>query len=283
MKHFGTIWLFVICFSSAVIGQNGKFRTYLGLGGSIGTSNYVGDLDDNFTPRYTKPAFGLHLLYNFRPHFGFRFNFFKGTITASDVSGTMAGNKERNLSFYTPVSELGLNLVYRPLAMHKGELPRRRISPYLFAGIAVFRFNPMTTLGGEEIELQPLGTEGQYLIGDYPEPYKLTQLAVPMGAGINFKISRRVDLGVESGFRKTFTDYLDDVSTNYPDLDQLAEVSPVAAALSNRSGSPVVPGAPRGNPDLKDWYIYTNVGFTFYFYSSPLNSPSLEEKCFKFK
>ena len=76
--------------------------------------------------------------------------------------------------------------------------------------------------------LQPLGTEGQQVSGKfpdrhYPKPYKRTQLSIPMGAGINYKVNRQINLGYEIGWRKTFTDYLDDVSGRYANPADLGQ------------------------------------------------------------
>ncbi len=83
-------------------------------------------------------------------------------------------------------------------------------------GIGIFTFNPEARFGGDEwIDLQPLGTEGQWLADPenrYPEPYELTQFNIPFGGGLRFRLSRRWDMEVEIGWRKTFTDYLDDVA-----------------------------------------------------------------------
>ena len=70
--------------------------------------------------------------------------------------------------------------------------------------------------------------------------------------------------------RFTNTDYLDDVSTTYPDMPTLfANSGPVAVALSDRSYSradtsnhvPVFQKQ-RGNSKDKDWYIFA--GITIY-------------------
>jgi hypothetical protein len=258
-----------------------RAHTYVGAGLSAGLSNYIGDLDDNLSLKFTTPGLGAHFMYCFHPNINIRFNYYYGRIAASDSAGSNADNAFRNLSFESRIHEVGMNVLVKPFGRRDGELARKT-SPYLFAGIALFSFNPKTQYNGSEVELQPLGTEGQYL-GEGREPYELLQLSIPMGGGILYRISRSFDVGMELGLRKTFTDYLDDVSTTYPDLNRLAQVNPVAAQLSNRSGRDFAPGAMRGDPSNKDWYSYTNISLTYYFYSSERNSPSLWEKCFRFE
>src|SRR6185503_3498036 len=134
--------------------------------------------------------------------------------------------------------------------------------------------NPKATYNGTTYELQKIGTEGQYLGGSYPKPYKLQQISIPFGFGFLLKITEHLDFGGECGFRKTFTDYLDDVSTRYPDKQEmLAKQGPVAVALSDPSNNPDTPNgrvsfAARGNPTNPDWYVYTNLHLTYYFTTS---------------
>jgi hypothetical protein len=66
--------------------------------------------------------------------------------------------------------------------------------------------------------------------------------------------------------RKTFTDYLDDVSKSYADRDALLAVrGPKAVELAYRSdelpGGGVYPkeGEQRGTPTEKDWYYLTGI------------------------
>ena len=96
------------------------------------------------------------------------------------------------------------------------------------------------------------------------------QVSIPAGLGIELKVSEYNSIALEFGVRKTFTDYLDDVSGNYPDLAELAELDPLAATLSfrrvNRNGEPAnihAAGTQRGNPDAKDLYYFFGVNFGF--------------------
>jgi hypothetical protein len=145
-------------------------------------------------------------------------------------------------------------------------------TPYFFGGVAVFKFNPYTfDENNEKTYLQPLSTEGQGIEGYSVKPYKLTQLSLPFGGGIKYAFSDRVRLGVELGIRKTFTDYLDDVSTNYAGEDDLlAARGAQAVALAYRgdevsNGNPDYPekGAMRGGAENLDLYYFTGLHLTF--------------------
>ncbi len=212
----------------------GGFTQQHEIGPFIGISYYMGDLVQTrmfSTPGYN---FGLSYRYNASPRFAIKIAGHYGQI-----SGDSENNKEslqyRNLDFHSAIWDIEAGLEINFLEYMPGST-KHRFTPYIFGGLAIFRFNPMTTYQGQEYELQPLGTEGQGLTA-YPDkkPYSLSSFAIPFGFGFKFNVTPRVSLGLEWGLRKTFTDYLDDVSTRYPDPGILkAEKGAVAAALSNR-------------------------------------------------
>ena len=253
--------LFLLCLLFPVV-LSAQQRVHLTLFG--GFSNYQGDLQDHtFTLDQSNGAFGVGLKYNITPHIAIRSSFNWGTIQGDDkVNKPIL--QARNLSFKTKIRELNLLGEYTFF-----DLEQHRFSPYVFGGIAVFRFNPYAydTLGNK-VFLKPLSTEGQGLAA-YPDrkPYKLTQFAVPFGAGIKLRITENAVLGYEFGLRKTFFDYLDDVSKTYVDATTLAlERGPKAVEMSYRggevkSGNPAYPadGTVRGGSKQKDWYYFTGI------------------------
>lgn len=238
-----------------------------------GTANYVGDLNDKPFKR-TRPAFGVSLNYEVSDRFMLRSGFTFGRVEGADAySGTSFQKQNRNLSFKSDVSEL--SLIGELTAFN---LYNIRWSPYAFAGIAFYHFNPFTTdSSGLEVSLPGLSTEGQGL-AEYPSrsPYKLNQWAIPFGGGIKYNLSDNIRVGLELGFRRLFTDYLDDVSATYIDpAILLAARGPQAVRLAYRGGevpgeTPVYPDAgfpakdaQRGNPKSNDWYYFTGLHFTF--------------------
>jgi len=251
-----------------------QLRTrYFYVGVSLGATNYKGDLDDNFALKFTKPGLGFMGGYKFTPHLSARLAFNQGWIGASDAQAARdIPRRRRNLSFRSPLTEVSLNLVYEFFANDRKFKYRPQYTPYLFGGVAVFAFNPQAKLGNDWYNLQPLGTEGQFLANcaDCPDPYNLVQVSFPFGAGIRFKIGDKIDLNVELGLRKTLTDYLDDVSGNYADVDELREQMGVEAALlSDRIDRAVYPqggefwNGIRGDNTQDDWYIISQVSATY--------------------
>lgn len=242
------------------------------VGVSAGTTHYLGDLDDDFTFKFTRPGLGVTAAYRFNPFMTARLAFFRGWISANDANSTNGVRRRRNLSFRTPITEVSSTVSFDFLPSDRSYIYRPTYTPYVFGGVAVFTFNPQAELGGELIPLQPLGTEGQFLVDPTdtnPAPYALTQFAIPLGAGVRLALGRKWDMEIETGFRKIFTDYLDDVSGLYPNLDELRAQNPVAALLSDRidltqypAGAAVVNGI-RGDNTQQDWYIYTNVRISY--------------------
>ena len=229
-----------------------------------GFANYQGDLQEKrISLDQSYGAIGAGLRYDINRHFAARAGFVYGTIGADDKKNG-ASLQPRNLNFKSGLLEGNLLLEYNVL-----DLTYHRLTPYFFGGISIFHFNPYTydTLGNK-ILLQPLGTEGQGLAA-YPDRkmYRLTRFGVPFGGGIKLRISRDMVLGYEIGLRKTFTDYLDDVSTTYADATLLAtERGPKAVEMAYRggelkNGNPAYPaeGTKRGGAAYDDWYYFHGI------------------------
>jgi hypothetical protein len=230
-----------------------------------GFSNYQGDLQEKrFTTQQAKGAVGLGLRYDLTGHFALRTNFTYATLVADDKYNRQADLQARNLSFKTRLTEGNLLLDYTVL-----NLNYHRLSPYVFAGVAVFHYNPFTyDSTGSKVYLQPLSTEGQGLTV-YPnrKNYRRTQLAIPFGGGVRWRFTDNITLSYEIGLRKTSTDYLDDVSTSYVDeAALLAARGAKAVELAWRgdelkTGAAAYPaeGTIRGGSAFKDWYYFSGV------------------------
>jgi hypothetical protein len=253
------ILFFILLLSSQSFCQ---FR--LGLFG--GLSNYHGDLQERVFQN-AKGAFGLTGTFTLSDRFNLRAGITFGKLAGADSLSKQADLRARNLNFQSSITEFSLIAEYNVF-----NLDQVRWTPYIFGGIAAFSFNPYTfDASNRQIFLQPVGTEGQGIQG-YPDRYKLTQFAIPFGGGIKYAISDRVQIALESGIRKTFTDYLDDVSTNYADPAELASGpgGQRAVDLSYRgdelaSGDPDYPvkGFTRGGSKFKDYYYFTGIHINF--------------------
>jgi opacity protein-like surface antigen len=234
-----------------------------------GVSQYRGDLQSSlFQGRFAHAAIGATVSYDVAPRFAIRAGLTFSGLEANDRYNTKEELRPRNLSFYTKLTEFSLTGQYTFFNMDE-----TRWSPYIFGGVALFHFDPYTyDSSGQKVYLQPLGTEGQGL-EQYPgrKMYQKNQFAIPFGAGITYALSERWQLGFEVGIRKTFTDYIDDVSSTYADQsDLLAGRGPKAEELAYRGGE-VNPanstypekGAKRGYNGAKDMYYFTGLHLQF--------------------
>lgn len=239
-------------------------RIHVGLFG--GAAAYTGDLTDKIFPKkLTNGALGITANYELSDLLSIRAGVTYSVVGGADRYSDKADIVLRNLSFETSILEFSVLGEYSLLNLNYS-----RYSPYGFVGLAVFTFNPYSyDAGGIKTFLQPLSTEGQGITGYPAKPYKLTQLAIPIGAGVKFAINDNLRVGVEGGLRKLFTDYLDDVSTNYADrADLLAAKGQLSVDMAYRrdevDGTPYpLKGAQRGSPKSKDYYYFTGIHLTY--------------------
>ena len=232
-----------------------------------GFSNYNGDLQSaDYTTQQSHLSLGAGIQYDLNAHFALLSNLTYGKVGASDSYSPFADLRARNLSFFTDIGELNVLFEYDIL-----DLRNHWVTPYVFAGAAVYHFNPYAyDTTGKKVYLRPLSTEGEGL-PQYPgrKEYALTQMAIPFGGGIKFRITDRVTLAYEIGLRKLFTDYLDDVSNSYVSQSVLlADKGPEAVEMAYRGnqleGGAAYPaaGTPRGGPKHDDWYYMSGLKVT---------------------
>ncbi len=242
----------------------------LSITGGIGIANYVGDLiKSNTAFGQSSYASGVGLSYGIIPHLNARFDIGFHNVQGYD-SKEGGAHPSRNLSFRSTILEFSLAAEFTLLNMDK-----YRFSPYLFAGIGAFRFNPRAYFGaGGTHPLRELGTEGQGLPG-YPGMYSTMAVEYPMGLGFKYKINNKVMLLGEFNFRATGTDYLDDVSTYYPDKAQLDAKNPNTSKFTYRGGGdyPKNPALKRGDASDKDGYYTTQLKVAYKLQTNKTKKP----------
>lgn len=247
--------------------------------GGIGASNFLGELgganqigtngfkDLEFSA--TRQALVVGLRYKLTPFLALHGHATWGSVSGDDALTEEPFRRNRNLNFRSPIFELNCTFEASILSQKEGGLYRLRgikkspsyeVSAYAFAGIGVFHFNPKGELDGRWIALQPLGTEGQG-ISPARSKYSLTQVCIPVGFGFRYFFTRRMGVGLEYGIRKTFTDYIDDVSKTYYDKAAIAAANgPEAALLSDKSlgihENQTLTDQQRGDPRDNDAYMF---------------------------
>lgn len=237
-----------------------------------GVSYYFGDLNTNFRLDRVNPAGGLLVRYNFNERLGFSLSGNYGSVEAYDSDSKNAFEHSRNLSFKSDIWDASALFEFNFLPYFHGSRDNF-FTPYIFGGLSVFRFNPEAqyfgpTLNGVEdgewVELRDLGTEGQMK----GEEYFTVTTALTYGLGFKFDINYEWSINIHVGARSTATDYLDDVSTTFPDQsDLLRDRGDLAVAMSNRSLDPELgkENQQRGDSNNNDTYLFGGVGVLYYF------------------
>lgn len=240
-----------------------------------GGSNFIGDVGDYGFHLPKDYAYGGFYRYNFNGHWSIRAQVNYGRIRNADSLSSYDYRVNRNLSFESAILEGSVMLEFNFLEYETGR--RNSHTPYIMGGFGAFRFNPETEYQGQMYELREMGTEGQLTSENPAGFYADGSTFFIFGMGYRWSVADFIAIGIESTFRRTNTDYLDDVSGLYADPSVIEEArGPVAAALSDRSLiASDKRDTYRGNPQTNDWYVFTGITLQFKF-------GELYEKCASF-
>lgn len=235
-----------------------------------GALYYIGDLNPTrHYPKDTRAGIGLVFRHNMNDRMALRLQGLYGNLQAYDSNSPDTLQQLRNLHFRTRLYEASALLEINFFKYRSRDKGSRLWTPFVFGGLCYFRTSPQALLNDTWYDLQPLGTEGQgTTMNPGSQPYKTDHIGIPFGAGFKFNLGK-LDLQIEWGLRRTYTDYIDDVSGTYVDQDQLlVENGPLSAAFADRSGLNDLPGfsntgRARGNSNTRDWYQYTGLTLTY--------------------
>ena len=276
------VFLFALIFLFSTIytkGQSGQYKENIEVGGFSGVSYYLGDLNNSHFNN-SIPNFGLIVRKNIDRRISYKGTFMLVNIAADDRNSSDDFAIQRGLHFSNNMFEENGSSIYELSGQFEFnflpyELGNRlhSWSPYIYTGMSLFNFNPKAeNKNGEWISLQPLGTEGQGTT-QFPDrkKYSLIQFAIPIGGGVKLAVSEHFNIIFEYGFRKTFTDYLDDVSSTYAGINpNSSNPYPVGMSLEAQEMSDPVSasnkhtiGEERGNPNQNDWYSFAGITLSF--------------------
>ena len=261
------------CISLSIAQNNNKQYFSHDVGVLLGASYYIGDLNSSHFAM-SQPAIGVFYRFNYSYRVSFKAGFNYGSIQGDDSQSNNPDQLERNLNFKTSIMELSARTEFNFWEYRTGH-NKYVFAPYIFLGLGAFHFDPQAHLGNQWISLRDLSTEGQKTpLNPTQKKYMLTQFCIPFGIGFKLTVSNQIGIGIEWGPRKTFTDYLDDVSGKYVDPAKLAYYKGgTAAVLSNTSKKPGAIaddiGKLRGNPNTKDWYFYYGLVVSFKLKAKP--------------
>ncbi len=249
-----------------------------------GLTSFLGDLGGTRGKGqpFSKDLNGI----SFRPHMGISYGIYPKkwlkvmatanytTITGADsvIKTKVAqsyGRYMRNLSFRSRVEEFSVTGEIYPIQIINKTHRETLLKPFVGTGIGIFHFNPKAELNGQWVALKPLRLEGQGFT-EYPQskPYSLVQFYIPLTFGFKYRLDDQMSVAFSTTFRKTFTDYLDDVSKVYIDPALFNTYLPkeyalLATQLYYRGNNPALPkpGKPRAYSERAD--SYTSLFFSF--------------------
>jgi hypothetical protein len=224
----------------------------------VGTSTYFGELAN--TGKYSIDGLNINvgLQYIVTDRLSVRSEITWFEISGDDDEANDEGRRVRNLSFSSSNLEAAVTGHITLIPQGRAFYKRPSLNVYGFGGVGFLWFNPTTKLNGETYRLASYKTEGV--------SYSRLGIAIPFGLGVKFKVNPYINITLEGGYRKTFTDYLDDVSTTFP--GDAAFSDPIAAALSNRGPEigyfEFKEGSKRGEPENRDGYFLLSAKVEYY-------------------
>jgi len=248
-----------------------RHQRSLMLTAGTGSSTYYGELSNPGTLLKLQPNLNVGLQIYVTPRISVRteLNWFQ--LKGSDAEANDAGRKSRGLSFLSNCFEISGTGAINLFANGNRYYRRPTLNIYGFAGIGLLYFNPTAKLNGTSYSLEPLKTEGV--------TYSRVVPVIPFGLGVRLKVGPNTNIVFEGGYRKTFTDYLDDVSAKYtaPSSDPVTAYfqNPNNPAYNTLTTIPVgevnnfTAGYKRGNPSATDSYFLLNVKIEYYL---PINT-----------
>lgn len=191
----------------------------------LGAFNYTGDLVRSYNILNSKPAGTVAYRSNLSRAVSFRTALTAGKIAASDKRPIDAFASNRRASFNLFLYELSLATEYHFLDWRSEKRPLR-FTPYVVTGIGLFGLAGIPSKAAEYSSVQP---------------------SLQLGVGVKYVINPLWYLGLEFGARKTFFDYLDNVS----------------------EGNTANKNYRYGNPNDNDNYSFVGITLTRTFYTIP--------------
>lgn len=218
---------------------------------------YLGDLNPGKHFLFTQLAYGVLARYNLDTRWAVKVSAMQGTIMGYSDQSTFL--PDRGLSFTSKLTDISGAVEFNFMPFFTGS-HMNAISPYIYTGLSVFFFNPVSN----GISLRSLGTEGQNMGYEGRSPYGSVSVSVPMGLGVKISIAKQWGVQAFWEIHKTFNDYLDDVSTTYylsgPAISPDDQAGVVSDPTLNHE-----PGMQRGNSSNKDWFAFFGVALTYNF------------------
>jgi hypothetical protein len=191
------------------------------IGFSIGGLNYTGEISPAYNILHTRPAGSLFYRLNISPIIAIRTSVMAGGLYGNEKNSKYPVAAVRSAYFNTFISEFTVMAEYN-FFNYRSKKDDRRVCPYLVGGLGMFN-----------------AKKGK---GNYSNRSEYIELSIPFGMGIKYKLSRVLNLGAEFVARKTATDQIDGLSSQYLGAQETANIFD------------------------KDWYYYGGFSLSYTFY-----------------
>jgi hypothetical protein len=185
--------LMVFLIGFVVFEAQGQSSVDIGFFGGAGT--YFGDMTKTEWQKSINPAYGAFMRFNFNPRYGLRFNVLNGSIGAEGEFDSQTWNPDpldKYWAFDKNVLDISLQFEFNYFKYIVGD-KETPYSTYLFAGFGMQSYK-------YTIQYNAIPIDGSEITP-----------TIPFGLGFKFNLSKRIGLGIETGFRKTFSDKLDNL------------------------------------------------------------------------
>lgn len=273
MKKLALLLLLIV-FAENVVAQsfyNRRIDRKWILSAGTGSAKYFGDLNNPgelFQGTRWNIEFGLERRLDTR--FAVRVHFLAFQLNGDDETAGNDDRVPRNLNFTSWNSEIGFTGTVQLFEERGRYYQRPAWNPYLFAGIALLYYNPRTNIPETDHNGVPFEDAGKMTSLRQHQTelvsYGPVTVAIPIGLGIKMQVAPSLNVVLNGGYRFTFSDYIDDVSTQHYDDDKFPTT--LAAALADRGPeigvAPRPEGAVRGNPDSNDGYFIFSMRVDYY-------------------
>jgi hypothetical protein len=231
------------------------------LGLEMGTTRYAGDLSEE-RDLFRYPRLGAEVGASISRRLSYRLSL-RADARVYYIWGAHRHTRVyyNNLSFFSinPDLWVGAQVDLWPV-----NDPDHNFNPYFLAGGGLTYLNTMATYQQYYVRLPNLHTEGV--------AYSRWPGIIRYGMGFPIDLGMRTRLAIEATYTHVLNDYLDDVSTVYPDFSKL---NPLVILLSDRRSEiglpPNQPNAQRGNPTKRDGYAALSLRISYQLNSSSWN------------
>jgi len=229
----------------------------------LGSTIYFGDLAYTGIQVYlpnARPNLGLRFGYHINKRLRLEFSQNTMIINGDDRRSTIVGknrgtNYDRGLSFRTTILDFSFKTEYQFWEYRT----TKSLVPSIFTGVGIFYFKPMGQVGGQYYDLRSIGTEGQTLEGS-EDTYEKWSYSIPFGFKLTRHLNANTIIGLSYTYNKTFTDYLDDVSTGfYPEEEALKAANPELEDISIKLANPNNLTGQRSTSSNYDGYAFWGI------------------------